>query len=78
MSEILEHLAAVTPSNTAVAVPIKRLYVGVSGNVVVRSWEDRAANVFVTYQAVPAGKYIELKIDTVATTTTAGGLVGEW
>lgn len=79
MSEILNHAAAISPANTSLSAPLKRLYVGTTGNVVVLPWTDRAANTnYVTYVAVPAGKYIELKIDRVATTTTATNLTGEW
>jgi hypothetical protein len=68
--------AAVTPSNT-VALPIasKRLWVGAAGNVALVTTGGST----VTYTAVPAGTYLQVRAAQVlATGTTATNIVAEY
>lgn len=84
MSEILNHAVNITPANTALVPPIKRITVGASGNVVIRPWGNSpnnpngaGSNTAVTYVAT-AGMKIDVKCDMVLSTSTATSIVGEW
>lgn len=62
---------AVTPSDTT-DLTFKRLYVGGTGNVVVKNAVDGAA---VTFSAVPAGAHLDVSGGRVMAATTATNLV---
>lgn len=62
---------AVTPSDST-DLQFKRLYVGGTGNVVVKSAVDGAA---VTFSAVPAGTQLEIAGTRVMAATTATSIV---
>lgn len=68
--------AAVTPSDTEpLAFASKRLWIGGAGNVTVITVGGSA----VTYSAVPAGTYLQVRAATVKETgTTATNIVSEY
>lgn len=70
------HAAAVTPSDTAdLSTSSKRLWVGSAGNVKVTT----VGGDTVTYTAVPAGAYLNVRAARVfATLTTATNIVAEY
>lgn len=64
-------------SDSAFSPPLRRIYVGGTGNVKV----DTPSHTGVVYDAVPAGKYIycrAIKVYSAANGTTATNLVGEY
>lgn len=68
---------AVTPSDATIYdPPLRRLWVGGTGNVVVR-FDGTADAAAVTYTAVPAGEYLDVVVDKVMAATTATNIVGE-
>lgn len=68
--------AAVTPSDSALlTVPSKRLWVGGAGNVALVTVRGTA----LTYTAVPAGTYLNVRAQQVKSTgTTATNIVAEY
>lgn len=71
-------LVAVTPSDTvALAVPLKRIWVGVTGTLTVID----TSGVTVLLTAFPAGQWVKFTMSPVAqvkaTGTTATGVVGD-
>lgn len=71
-----EYAAAVTPSDTAnLPTSSKRLWVGGAGNVKLVT----VGGSTVTYTAVPAGTYLQVRAQQVfATLTTATNIVAEY
>lgn len=65
---------AITPSDTVnITFPVRAIYIGVTGNVTVLTWEQSV----VTFTAVPAGVFIPIGCLRVnATGTTATNIVG--
>lgn len=68
-------LVAITTSDTTVySPPLRRIYVGTTGNVAILAQEDTDPVVFTT---VPAGTFIPVvALKVMATDTTASDLVG--
>jgi hypothetical protein len=68
--------AAVTPSDTVdLAVAPRRLWIGGAGNVKINTLAGNA----LTYTAVPAGVYLQIRASRVfATGTTATNIVAEY
>ena len=68
--------ASVTPADGAVLAQVTRaLYVGQTGDLRV----TLAGGAAVTFQQVPAGSLLPIRVSTVAATgTTAGGILALW
>lgn len=62
--------------NTALSFISRRLYIGVTGDVVVAM--RGVGNAGITYKAVPAGTYLHVRASKVLTGTTATNIVAEW
>jgi hypothetical protein len=66
------HAAAVTPSDsTPLAFASKRLWIGSAGNVTLITVGGET----VTYTAVPAGSYLQVRASYVKATGTTSGIV---
>jgi hypothetical protein len=65
---------AITPSDTVnISAPVRAIYVGVTGNVTVFTWEQST----ILFTAVPAGALIPIGCLRINSTgTTASGIVG--
>ena len=71
-----KHATAVTPSDSApLTYASKRLWVGGAGNVTVIMVDGKT----VTYSSVPAGTYLQIRVNQVNQTgTTATNIVAEY
>lgn len=63
---------SITTANTDLAVFPKALYIGGTGDLVVLTLEDNE----VTFNSVPAGTVLNLRVKQVLTSTTATNIVG--
>lgn len=68
-------LVAVTASNTTVySPPLRRVYIGTTGNIALLAQNDTVA---VTFETVPAGTVLDVcAVKVMSTGTTASNIVG--
>lgn len=68
-----DELVTINPADAVITGgPVRSLYVGVTGNVVVRDMQGTT----VTFTAVPAGTILPVMVDQVRAATTASGIIG--
>jgi hypothetical protein len=63
---------AITPANTDLASPVRCIYVGGAGDVVLRT----IAGTVLTFVGVPAGSFMPVQADRVLPASTATNIVG--
>lgn len=72
MSDPARAVAAVTPGDSTNLGPVRGLYVGTTGNVVVKTEQTSTA---VTFANVPAGTVLPVRANYVMAATTASDIV---